>query len=331
MSIEVATYIADLQPVNPPSTDPRSQGDDHIRLIKQVLQTTFPSATHPFYRSTAATKTANYTILSTEAEVTFFCSTGLGAVTFTLPGLAAADAGWRCAFIKTSSDVNPMLITPASGSINSGGIAGLARARRCIPGARIVAIWDGANWFCTRAVALPVGSCIEFHGSALPAGYEWPNGQTLNPVSNYPEYSSVMGTVVTLDKRGRIGLPLDNLGGSAAGRIGAVMGGTSLGNTGGSETVSLVATQIPLINVAGAFSGSISGSTSGVLTGSTGATTGGGGFACIGTVSSGAASVSGSCSGSINVNSTNTAAGSNGAAHSNLQPCIMVSQVLVVE
>ena len=57
MSIEVATYITDLQPVNPPATDPRGQGDDHLRLIKQVLQNTFPTANRAFYFSTTSAKT----------------------------------------------------------------------------------------------------------------------------------------------------------------------------------------------------------------------------------------------------------------------------------
>lgn len=42
MPIETATYISDLVPANPLTTDPVNQGDDHLRLIKQVLQTTLP-------------------------------------------------------------------------------------------------------------------------------------------------------------------------------------------------------------------------------------------------------------------------------------------------
>lgn len=47
MPVETATYISDLVPANPPATDPLSQADDHIRLVKTVLQDTFPSATAP--------------------------------------------------------------------------------------------------------------------------------------------------------------------------------------------------------------------------------------------------------------------------------------------
>lgn len=43
MGLETATYLADLNSTNPPNTDNVSQGDDHIRLLKAVLQATFPS------------------------------------------------------------------------------------------------------------------------------------------------------------------------------------------------------------------------------------------------------------------------------------------------
>jgi hypothetical protein len=44
MGLEAATYINELVPTNPVgATDPKAQGDDHLRLIKQVLQNTFPN------------------------------------------------------------------------------------------------------------------------------------------------------------------------------------------------------------------------------------------------------------------------------------------------
>jgi len=41
MGLESATYISELVATNPLATDAISQGDDHIRLIKSVLQTQF--------------------------------------------------------------------------------------------------------------------------------------------------------------------------------------------------------------------------------------------------------------------------------------------------
>lgn len=46
MGLEAATYINQLVATNPVgATDPRSQGDDHLRLIKLVLQNTLPALT----------------------------------------------------------------------------------------------------------------------------------------------------------------------------------------------------------------------------------------------------------------------------------------------
>lgn len=46
MPVESATYIAQLNALAPGGpTDPFSQGDDHLRLLKSVLKATFPNAT----------------------------------------------------------------------------------------------------------------------------------------------------------------------------------------------------------------------------------------------------------------------------------------------
>lgn len=47
MPLEAASFIYDLIPANPAGTDGVSQGDDHLRLIKQVLQNTFTNVTGP--------------------------------------------------------------------------------------------------------------------------------------------------------------------------------------------------------------------------------------------------------------------------------------------
>ena len=47
MPLETGTSISDLVSTNPAATDGIVQGDDHIRLLKTVLKTTFPSITGP--------------------------------------------------------------------------------------------------------------------------------------------------------------------------------------------------------------------------------------------------------------------------------------------
>ena len=45
MGVETASYISQLVDTNPVVGDPVGEGDDHLRLIKTVLQTQFPNLT----------------------------------------------------------------------------------------------------------------------------------------------------------------------------------------------------------------------------------------------------------------------------------------------
>ena len=45
MALETGTYISDLNPSNPVSTDGLAQADDHLRLLKSTLQATLPGLT----------------------------------------------------------------------------------------------------------------------------------------------------------------------------------------------------------------------------------------------------------------------------------------------
>jgi len=42
MTVETGNTISNLKPGSPLKSDPKSQGDDHIRVIKHILQTQFP-------------------------------------------------------------------------------------------------------------------------------------------------------------------------------------------------------------------------------------------------------------------------------------------------
>jgi len=333
MTVEVATYIADLQPVNPPSTDPRSQGDDHIRLIKQVLQNTIAQGSRQWQIPGTTSVTTSATVTKANGEDVFYCNTAAGAITLTLPStLASIDAGWKIYVVKTSSDANPVFIAPATGTLNSGGIAGLAKARRAIPGVQCVVIWDGANWFVSRAISLPIGSSILYHGSPLPAGYEWPSGQTLAAAStNYPEYNAVFGSGLTPDMRGRVGVVIDNLGGSDAARLSASGSGlagirTGVGNGGGSPANTLVTGNLPPYTPAGGVTGSAS------VTGNNGTFWKDGSTVGLqGGVNVAFDRVTPTASGSISASFTGTAQGGTSTPFNNCQPALMCTRVLVVE
>lgn len=58
MPLETATYVTDLNPSNPVSGDGLGQADDHMRLIKSILQNTFPNLSGPVTATQAALNTA---------------------------------------------------------------------------------------------------------------------------------------------------------------------------------------------------------------------------------------------------------------------------------
>lgn len=43
MTVETASYISQLDPTYPAAGDPKSEGDNHLRLVKTVLKTQFPN------------------------------------------------------------------------------------------------------------------------------------------------------------------------------------------------------------------------------------------------------------------------------------------------
>jgi hypothetical protein len=220
MGLEVPTYINDLVTTNPLATDLKSVGDDHLRAIKSAVRNTFPNANKAFRFPGAQTISSSGSILSTENNQEFFVDTSAGAITMTLPSLAASDSGWSCSFTKISlTSVNPLFLQAAAGAVYSGQYI-VAKARRSIPGVRSLCVWNGVIWFITRALAQPVNSLIPYFGIPLPVGYEWPNGQTLPSAStNYVEFYAANGSGVVVDRRGRFYAVNDAMGGTAASRL----------------------------------------------------------------------------------------------------------------
>lgn len=126
MGLEAGTYIDDLNASNPTTGDPRSEGDDHIRLIKNVLLNTFPNITGAL----SPTHTElNYVNGVTSAIQTQLDSKGAGgddipATTHMLFYEATAPTGW-------SQDVtnNDKAIRIVSGTgAGSGGSVGFETA-----------------------------------------------------------------------------------------------------------------------------------------------------------------------------------------------------------
>jgi len=65
MTVETASYISQLDPTFPASGDPKSEGDNHLRLVKTVLKTQFPN--FGTAAMTATTTELNYSVGVTSA------------------------------------------------------------------------------------------------------------------------------------------------------------------------------------------------------------------------------------------------------------------------
>jgi hypothetical protein len=87
MGLETATYISELNSANPTTLDQKSQGDDHLRLLKSVLKATFPNL------STAMTADAGELNQLDGTTISAFIKTVLddanAAAVFTTLGISA--------------------------------------------------------------------------------------------------------------------------------------------------------------------------------------------------------------------------------------------------
>lgn len=325
MALETATYISGLTPTNPVSNDSKSQGDDHLRLLKAVAQNTFPNADKPFYFPAAEAQTGDFTVDASDQNRTFLVSTASAAVVMTLPSLAVGDAGWECSLIKTNTGSNPVFITPASGTIQSGEYTGLAKARRVIPGRRTKILWTGSAWIAERVESSPIGTVKDYMFSTLPVGYEFPYGQTLSSASsNYPEfYAANSNSGVMPDVRGRVIAGKDNMGGSSADRLTAQTAGVD-GDTllavGGAETHTLSEAQLPALTKT--LSLTDPGHTHAVGANSIDGNAGSNSYLRPGT---------GANTGSATTGITGTVSFGSGGAHNNVQPTIVFNKIVVVE
>lgn len=100
-------YISDFVVTNPTATDSKSEGDDHIRGIKNAIKNTFPNITGP--------------VTATQTELNYTDITTLG--TAQASKALTADASGNTTGAKL---VNPTLsnATISSGIINNTGIGG---------------------------------------------------------------------------------------------------------------------------------------------------------------------------------------------------------------
>lgn len=144
MSLEAANFVSELVATNPESDDDRSQGDDHLRLIKAILQGTFPNASRAFYFDGGVAKTGDYDVLISDENKTIFADATGGVVDFDLP-VVGLFSGFNFKVTKTDATANAVTLTPDSGTIN--GAASLSIGSQ-FGGATV--IWTGSTWIAFR-------------------------------------------------------------------------------------------------------------------------------------------------------------------------------------
>jgi len=143
MGLEAATYVSDLTATNPLSTDKRKQGDDHLRLLKSVLKSTFPNADKPFYFRDYEAITTNETVAEADMNKVYGASSTGGAFTVTLPTtLGTSLDGFMVSVVKLETNANRVTVAPSSGNIN--GVASLSITNL---GDRIDCYWTGTAWY----------------------------------------------------------------------------------------------------------------------------------------------------------------------------------------
>lgn len=207
MGLESSTYIQGLTESWPPTSDLKSQGDDHLRLIKNVLKSTFPSADRPFYFPKTEAVSATIALDATDQNNMLTVDTTAANVAVTLPaGLGAGDKGWECEVLKISSDTNAVIVSPASGSIISKcGATATIRVGILSEPARF--IWNGSVWYCSKPGPM-IGSTENFDGASVPPGYLLDDGSVFSNTA-FAELFAVLGSSTLKDKRGRTEIGVD--------------------------------------------------------------------------------------------------------------------------
>lgn len=111
MGLEVATFLSQLVPTNPLVGDAVSQGDDHLRLLKSTLQSTFPNASKALYFPTSvAEQTSTVNVAAADAGKVYPVSADAASRTVNLP--ATPPDGFEVTIVKTDASANTVTIEP---------------------------------------------------------------------------------------------------------------------------------------------------------------------------------------------------------------------------
>lgn len=226
MTVESATYIGDLDDSKPAGTDQKSEGDDHIRLIKSTLQQTLGNPDQAAYTlrsiQTYTSGSGTYTVPSGVRALYVECvggGGGAGGVDGQGAGTAAASGGGGgagyCAKLITSLEAS------YSYAVGAGGAGGTAGANNGSAG--------DASTFSGGTVSMSAGGggggagvTAASHAGGSPGDAGTSSGGDLNLTGGVGPYSRVYSANYTSL----------SLGGAGAGPLGGQMKIYTAANTG---------------------------------------------------------------------------------------------------
>lgn len=117
---------------------------------------------------------------------------------------------------------------------------------------RVLDMWAGMTGVVMDyALKVAPAGWLMCYGQALPANTPYTNLRTALVADGFPYGQDGAGNPLLPDVRGRVVAGMDNMGGNAAGRVtaaGAGLNGAQLGASGGTETHTLTAAQMPQHN-----------------------------------------------------------------------------------
>ena len=104
MAVEAATYISQLDPLKPDNSQPLSEGDNHIALIKDVLQKQFPKIGAAAVTPTAAqlNNVTNYALRTGDTYSGSHNFTGAALITLTQIAGDSSTLAASTAFVSTA-------------------------------------------------------------------------------------------------------------------------------------------------------------------------------------------------------------------------------------
>ena len=126
MPLESGTYVNDLVESNPVGSDDRSLGDNHLRLLKSVLKTTFPNASKSFrFPTSVALQTSTVTVVFPDDQNKVFpIDATAGAVAVNLPdptsGGTVNEDGFAVTVFKVDSSINIVTVNASGGQLING-------------------------------------------------------------------------------------------------------------------------------------------------------------------------------------------------------------------